>query len=328
MKSLALFSGGLDSMLAVKLITEQGIDVTALHIDIGFGSSRDRFELLQKRAEMVGADFNVINTREQFVKEILFNPKYGYGKNFNPCIDCHGNMFRIALGLLEKYGASFIITGEVVGQRPMSQRSDALKKVSALADSQERNLILRPLSAKVLEPTTPEIEGWVDRERLLGIQGRSREVQLRLAKEYGFEDYESPGGGCLLTDASMAMKIRDIQEHGEFVVEDIELLKYGRHFRLPGGAKLVIGRNREDNEYLKEINHSGYVRIKSDGLPCGVTYLSKDASEADRELAGRLFLTYTKAQRGKKSRIFIGDEELEAVPFDDKKEASKYFVVK
>ncbi len=327
MKSLALFSGGLDSMLSIKLITDQGIDVTALFIDVGFGSTNDRFELLKNRAQMVGADFEVINTREQFVKEILFDPKYGYGKNFNPCIDCHANMFRIALGLLDKYEASFIITGEVVGQRPMSQRSDALKIVSNLADSDGRNLILRPMSAKVLEPTTPEIEGWVDREKLLGIQGRSREVQLRLAKEYGFSEYESPGGGCLLTEPSMATKIRDIQEHGDFSVEDIDLLKHGRHFRLPRGAKLVMGRNREDNEQLAKIGHSGYVRIKSDGLPCGVTYLSKDASDEDRELAGRLFLTYTKAPRGEKSRVFIGDDELEIIPFDEKSEASKYFVV-
>ncbi len=326
-KALALFSGGLDSMIAIKLLTDQGIEVTALHIDIGFGGTKDNTQLLKSRAAMVGADYMSVNTREQFIQEILFNPKYGYGKHFNPCIDCHANMFRIALALLEEHNASFIITGEVIGQRPMSQRSEAIKNVTKLANQEEDGLILRPMSAKLMAPTTPEIEGWVDREKLLGIEGRSREVQLRLAKEYGFEEYESPGGGCLLTETSMAMKIKDVVAHGDFKVEDIDVLKHGRHFRLPDGAKLVMGRNKEDNEMLQKISHPDYLFARTVGIVGGLSLLSSDASQADKELAGRLMLTYTKAPKDTNGTIMIGEDTLEVMPFEDKREAQKYFVL-
>ncbi len=326
-KALALFSGGLDSMIAIKLMTDQGIEVTALHIDIGFGGTKDNSELLKSRAAMVGADLLVVNTREQFIQEILFNPKYGYGKHFNPCIDCHANMFRIALALLEEHNASFIITGEVIGQRPMSQRSEAIKNVTTLANQAEDGLILRPMSAKLMMPTTPEKEGWVDREKLLGIEGRSREVQLRLAKEYDFEEYESPGGGCLLTETSMAMKIRDVLEHGDFIVEDIDVLKHGRHFRLPDGAKLIMGRDKTDNEMLQKTSHPDYDFARTVGIVGGLSLLTKDASEADKELAARLMLTYTKAPKDLNSTIMIGEETFEVMPFEDKKSAQKYFVL-
>lgn len=328
MKALALFSGGLDSMLAIKLLTDQGIAVTALHIDIGFGGTKDNSELLRKRAAMVGADLEIVNTREQFIQEILFNPKYGYGKHFNPCIDCHANMFRIALSLLEKHGASFIITGEVIGQRPMSQRSEAIKNVTTLANQAEDGLILRPMSAKLMTPTTPEKEGWVDREKLLGIEGRSRETQLRLAKEYSFEEYESPGGGCLLTEASMATKIRDVVEHGEFTVEDIDILKHGRHLRLPDGAKLIMGRNKEDNEIIQKLSHPDYHFAKAIGISGGTSLISKDASKDDKALAAKLILTYTKTPKDTKGTIMIGDETLQILPFEDKSMAQQYFVLK
>jgi tRNA-specific 2-thiouridylase len=327
MRALALFSGGLDSMLSVKLLREQDIEVTALHIDIGFGSTTDKRELLESRAKMVGADFDMVNIRDQFIEEILFNPKYGYGKNFNPCIDCHGNMFRIALGLLDKYDASFIITGEVVGQRPMSQRADAIKNVTKLAGD-EKNLILRPLSAKLMEMTTPEIEGWIDREKLLAIEGRGREVQLRLAKEYGFKEYESPGGGCLLTEASMATKIRDVMEYGKFRVEDIDLLKHGRHLRLPDGAKLIIGRNKEDNEEIKKLSHPEYISANLVDIAGPLSLISKDATKEDRVLAARLILTYTKAPKDEESEVMLDDEVIKVMPFKDKKIAQNYFVLK
>ncbi len=328
MRALALFSGGLDSMIAIKLLTLQNIDVTALHINIGFGSKEDRSKLLNERAKMVGADLEVVDTREQFIKEILFNPKYGYGKHFNPCIDCHANMFRIALGLLKKYDAKFVITGEVIGQRPMSQRADAIKNVTKLAGDEESGLILRPMSAKLMKPTIPEIEGWVDREKLLDIEGRSREVQLQLAKEWGFKEYESPGGGCLLTEDSIAKKIEDIQKFGSFKVEDIDLLKFGRHLRLPDGAKLVIGRNKDDNEKLSKINHPDFTFIKCVDIAGPLSLISKDASKEDLNLAASLILTYTKLSSNEDGRVKIDDKEIVARSFDDKKIASKYFVVK
>ena len=328
MRALALFSGGLDSMISVKLITEQGIDVTALHIDMGFGSSKDKSEILKKRAEMVGADLEIVNIREQFVEEILFDPKYGYGKNFNPCIDCHGNMFRVAKGLMPKYGASFIITGEVIGQRPMSQRADAIRNVTKLAGDEEGGIILRPMSAKLMTPTIPEKEGWVDREKLLGIEGRNREVQLRLAKEWGFEEYESPGGGCLLTESSFEQKIKDVIAHEKFTVADIDVLKVGRHLRLPDGTRLVIGRNKEDNEQIKQIENDKFVFARANDIAGPISLISKNASQSDKELAAKLILTYTKTPHESEGSVTIGDEVIKAFPFENKSYAQQYFVVK
>ncbi len=328
MRALALFSGGLDSMISVKLITDQGIDVTAIHIDMGFGSSKDKSQLLQTRAKMVGADFDIVNIREQFVEEILFDPKYGYGKNFNPCIDCHGNMFRVAKGLMAKHDASFIITGEVLGQRPMSQRSEAIKNVTRLAGDEEGGIILRPMSAKLMTPTIPEKEGWVDREKLLGIEGRSREMQLKLAKEYGFEEFESPGGGCLLTEGAFEQKIRDLLSYEKFTTQDIDLLKVGRHLRLPDGAKLVIGRNKEDNEQIERIENDKYVFAKANDIAGPLNLISKNATIADKKLAASLILTYTKTPKEQEGSVSIGEETIKAKSLQSKQEAHKYFVVK
>ncbi len=326
MRAISLFSGGLDSMLAIKLMTEQGIDVTALHIQTGFGGTRDVREQLRRRAEMAGADFRVVDVREEYIQEILFDPVYGYGKNFNPCIDCHGYMFKIARALLPEEGASFLVTGEVVGQRPMSQRPDALKQVSKLAGDNEDKLILRPLSAKLLEPTKPELEGWVDREKLLDINGRSRERQLALAAQYGWEDYESPGGGCLLTDEAFSKKLRDFIEHEEFGVEDIDLLKYGRHFRLPGGAKLVVGRHKEDNEALQAIENPDYIPVRL-SIPGPFSLLWKGANAEDRELAARIAVTYAKSDPKENYTVRLGEEERTVSPLPNKAEAQKYFVL-
>ena len=295
MRALALFSGGLDSMLATKLITMQGIDVLALNINIGFGSRTDISELMRKRAKLAGADFEVVDARDYYLRNILFEPKFGYGKNFNPCIDCHGFMFKTAKELLDKYDASFLITGEVVGQRPMSQRPDALKSVQKLAGDEE-GLILRPLSAKIMEPTKPEIEGWVDREKLLGISGRGRETQLSLAKEFGWDDFEKPGGGCLLTDINFTKKINDFIKHDKMSVEDIDVLKNGRHLRLPDGAKLVIGRNQEENERIENIKVTKYIFLKPTQIPGPSSLLSKDASQDDLDLACRIVLTFAKTK--------------------------------
>jgi len=324
MRAISLFSGGLDSMIAIKLIADQGIDVTAIHIKTGFGGTKDVTDILESRAKMAGADFKVIDVREEYIQKILFDPKYGYGKNFNPCIDCHGYMFRIAKGIMRELGASFIVTGEVLGQRPMSQRADALKQVSALAEDKEDKLILRPMCAKLLEPTTPEIEGWVDREKLLDISGRSRERQLSLAKEYGWEEYESPGGGCLLTEAHYSDRIREFVKHDEFSVSDIDLLKFGRHFRLPDGAKAVVGRNKEDNEGLQRVQSNKYIPIK---LPIAGPFslISANASDSDKALGAKLAITYAKSSVDESYDVLVGDEVIAISPFATKKEAQAYF---
>jgi len=324
MRALALFSGGLDSMLAIKLIVDQGIDVVAIHIKTGFGSTKDISDLMRERASMVGATMEIVDVREEYIQKILFDPIYGYGKNFNPCIDCHGYMFKVARGLMQRYDASFLITGEVIGQRPMSQRSDAIAQVTKLAQDSDDRLILRPMSAKLMEATTPEIEGWVDRDRLLDISGRSREVQLRLAQEYGWEDYESPGGGCLLTQEHFSDRIREFVAHDTLTVDEIDLLKYGRHFRLPDGAKLVVGRDLEDNEGLRSITSDKYINIK---LPIAGPFslLSRDATRDDRLLAAKIAITYARSNSNESYDIDIDGDLITTSPFTHKKEAQKYF---
>ncbi len=324
MRAISLFSGGLDSMIAIKLMRDQGIDVTALHIKIGFAGTKDTADEMRRRAELAGADFRIVDVRESYIQDILFSPVYGYGKNFNPCIDCHGYMFKIAKAMMGEMGASFLVTGEVVGQRPMSQRSDALKQVSKLAEDKEEKLILRPLSAKLMEPTTPEIEGWVDREQLLDISGRSRDRQLAMAKKWGWEDYESPSGGCLLTEPIYSQKIREFMEHDTFKVADIDLLKYGRHFRLPNGAKLVVGRNQEDNESLRSLNHPDYTPITLP-VPGPYSLIHKNADRTDIELALKIALTYGKSSADEVYIVLFLGEEYQVVPFSSKTEAQKYF---
>ena len=323
MRAISLFSGGLDSMLAIKMMVNQGIDVTALHIFTGFGGKKDVRDELERRAKMAGADFKAVDVREEYIQEVLFDPKYGYGKNFNPCIDCHGYMFKIAKYMLKDLGASFLVTGEVLGQRPMSQRKDALKQVQKLAEDED-GLILRPLCAKLLEPTKPEIEGWVDREKLLDISGRNREVQLKMAADFGWDDYESPAGGCLLTEPVYSQKIREYLEFEEFSVESIDLLKYGRHFRLPDGSKLAVGRDAEDNKALRELNNSSYIGFS---LPIIGPYsvIHKDASEAEKELAAKIAITYGKCQKGQKYSVEIAGKNYEVEPFETKAEIKQYF---
>lgn len=324
MKAISLFSGGLDSMIAIKLIADQGIDVIAVHIKTGFGGTKDVTDILAERAKMAGAEFKVIDVREEYLQKILFNPKYGYGKNFNPCIDCHGYMFRVAKGVMEELGASFVVSGEVVGQRPMSQRADALKQVSALADDKEEKLILRPLSAKLMEPSRPELEGWVDREKLLDISGRSRERQMVLVDEYGWEEYESPGGGCLLTEAHYSDRIREFIKHDTFELPDIDLLKYGRHFRLPDGAKLVVGRHQEDNAGLEKIHSDKYIPIR---LPLAGPFslMSNGATAEDKALAAKLAITYARTSPQETYAVTVGDETITVSPFATKSEAQAYF---
>jgi len=309
-RALAMFSGGLDSMIAIKLMVDQGIDVIALHIKIGFGGTKDVSEVMKQRAEMAGAEFKIVDV--------------GYGKNFNPCIDCHGYMFKIAKAMMPELGASFIFTGEVIGQRPMSQRHDAMKQVAKLAEDKEEKLIVRPMSAKLMEETTPELEGWIDREKLLDISGRSRERQLAMAEAYGWEDYESPGGGCLLTESHYSDRIKEFISFDTFEVEDIELLKFGRHFRLPDGAKLAVGRDKEDNEGLQAIQSEKYVTIK---LPIGGPFslLSADASSEDRALAAKLAMTYARSSAEESYDVEVGDETIIVSPFAEKKEAQQYF---
>jgi len=323
MRAISLFSGGLDSMLAIKLIADQGVDVTALHIFTGFGGVKDVRDELERRAKMAGADFLSVDVREDYIQKVLFDPVYGYGKNFNPCIDCHGYMFKVAKYMLKDLNASFLVTGEVLGQRPMSQRKDALKQVQKLAEDEDK-LIVRPLCAKLLEPTKPELEGWIDREKLLDISGRNRQRQLELAKNFGWDDYESPAGGCLLTEPIYSQKMEEFLKYERFEVEDIDLLKYGRHFRLPDGAKLIVGRHKEDNEGLQKIENKDYISFKLP-VPGPFSLIHKNASESDLKLASQIAITYGKSEKGREYEVEILDKVYKIKPFETKAEAQKYF---
>ncbi len=324
MKAIALFSGGLDSTLAMKLIIDQGIEVLTVNINTGFGSTKDRLEHMQSMCDQVGAELRIIDIQSEFLQDVLFDPKHGYGKNFNPCIDCHAKMFAVEKRIMEHEGASFLLSGEVMGQRPMSQNKDALQTV--LNESNCDGLLLRPMSALRLAPTIAEEKGWVDREKLEGITGRSRDRQLALAKEIGLDDFESPGGGCLLTDENFGKKMFDFIKHDKFEVKDIPVMKFGRHFRLEGGAKLVIGRNREENEHLQNIDNDKYYHIKTVGLPGPHALLSKNATEEDRELSASAILTYCKTSVDNSYTLSYDGEEVTASPFTSR-EAMKPFTI-
>ncbi|WP_407368345.1 7-cyano-7-deazaguanine synthase [Helicobacter pullorum] len=323
MKALALFSGGLDSLLAIKIIKDMGIDVLALHFNIGFVGKNDKSEALKEILAQIDVPLKVIDIRKQFFDEVLFAPKYGYGKYFNPCIDCHGNMFSHAFSLLESEGASFVISGEVLGQRPKSQRAEALLQVEKLCNAQ--GLVVRPMSAKLLPITIPEQKGWIDRERLLDIHGRGRERQLKMVEEYGIKNYAKPGGGCLLTDTSIANKIKDLQSHREIVFEDMEMVKYGRYFILPNGGRCVIARNEEENQKLS-FKHPKMSKIELLNCLGPLGLVEKDSSQEDKEMAIALTLTYGKTEMDKSYKVHFEGREVEMKPFASKEKAREFLL--
>ncbi len=319
MRAIALFSGGLDSALAIKLIQEQNIEVEGVYIDLGFESNKEKIDVLKKLADNLGIKFSVIDTKEQYINEILFNPVYGYGKNMNPCIDCHANMIRVAKEYMNKTNAKFIISGEVVGQRPMSQRLPALNAVNKL--SKANGLVLRPLSAKLLPPTIPEIEGWVDREKLLGISGRDRKIQLELAKKYNLENFESPAGGCLLTDINFSKRLKDFSKYLKLTPNEIDILKVGRHFNIDG-FKIIISRNAEENFVLKEYNGDLFEKMRIIEKPGPIGLIQKNASNELKQLAADMMVSYTKFDKAEvqiDNQIFTGTKK-------DKKEFAKYLI--
>ena len=324
MKAIALFSGGLDSTLAMKLIIDQGIEVLAININTGFGSTNERYEHMQSMCDQVGAELQIIDIQNEYLQDVLFDPKHGYGKHFNPCIDCHAKMFAVAKRVMDAEGASFLISGEVMGQRPMSQNKDALQTV--LNESSCDGLLLRPLSAKRLAPTIAEENGWVEREKLEGITGRSRERQLTLAREIGLEDFESPGGGCLLTDDNFSKKMFDFIKYDTFEVRDIPVMKYGRHFRLQDGAKFVVGRNKEENAHLQAIENDKYYHLKTVGIPGPHGLLSKSATQEEKEFVAKAILTYTKAKPDEHFIVSFDSEEVTASAFDSRNVMQPYTI--
>jgi len=270
-KAISLMSGGLDSTLATKIIMDMGIEVLAVNFTSPFCTctSHHKKEMgckneALKISQELGVKIRLVPKGKEYL-QIIRNPKFGYGSALNPCIDCRIFMFRKTKEIMQSEGASFIITGEVLGQRPMSQRRDTILKIEREAGLE--GLIIRPLSAKHFEPTIFENEGIVDREKLLSIEGRSRNIQIELAAKYNINDYPCPAGGCLLTDKRFAEKLKDYFEHNstdEDYIRQMELLKIGRHFRLLDGTKIIIGRNSYENERLILLNRDENYIVESD----------------------------------------------------------------
>ncbi len=264
-RAVMLLSGGLDSTLAARMMADQGIELFALHFTSPFctcsrgtakpggngGAPAGCHSQARIVADRMGIPIRTVSKGSEYVA-IVREPRHGRGAGMNPCIDCRIFTLRKAKDYMEEIGASFIVTGEVVGQRPMSQRSDALRIIEK--HSGTAGLVLRPLSAGHCEPTLPEREGWVDRDRLLDIFGRSRKEQIRLAREWNVGDYPCPAGGCLLTDKTFSLKVRDLLDHRpEPDAVDLNLLKVGRHFRLADGAKLIVARDEPENRRLEAL---------------------------------------------------------------------------
>lgn len=246
-RALAMVSGGLDSILAAKLIKDQGIEV----IGICFKSYFFNEENAKRMTKQIDIPLEVVDFSEEHFGMVK-NPKHGWGKNMNPCIDCHAMMMRYSGELLKRFNADFIITGEVLNQRPMSQNKQALTKVRNESGFSDK--ILRPLCAKNLEETEMEKAGLVDREKLLGISGRSRKPQMELAEKWNIVDYPSPAGGCRLTEPNFAYRLKEIVvRQGDATPKEIELLRYGRHFITQNGAKIIISRTKDEGDIIKTL---------------------------------------------------------------------------
>lgn len=290
MKALCIFSGGLDSLLAAELIRVQGISVQGLFFETPFfPSGRAR-----KSASNIKLPLKVIDITKRHL-EIVKSPRHGYGGNMNPCIDCHMLMLRKAAELLEAEGAGFVISGEVLGQRPMSQNRSSMNMVAA--ESGLGNLLLRPLSAKRLAPTVPEENGWVRRDLLMDIEGRSRKPQMALAEKLGIGDYPSPAGGCLLTEKAFSRRLRRLFSHSPHPdPSEIERLKLGRHFGLGPGTTLIVGRNKKENEALPPLIRTGDVVMKPVSVPGPTAILTGPVSSKLLDLATDITVAYSDSE--------------------------------
>jgi tRNA-specific 2-thiouridylase len=297
MKAIALLSGGLDSTLATKVVMEQGIDLEAINFLTVFCTCTNKGETClasQKAVDTLGIPLKVFNVSEEYL-DVVKHPEHGYGSQMNPCIDCRIFMLKKAKTYMQNSGASFIVTGEVLGERPMSQRRDAMRLIEKEAGLE--GFILRPLSAKLLPTSIPEKEGWVDREKLLNLQGRSRKPQIKLAEQYGVNDYPCPAGGCLLTDPGFARRMKDLMFHQpHFSINDIHLLKIGRHFRFSHALKLIVGRNEEENQKIQTFSQEEDLLLKVQHYPGPLSLFRGEPDQGDIEKAAAITVRYSKAK--------------------------------
>lgn len=295
-KAIALFSGGLDSILAAELVRRQNIDVHCLTFTTPFfDAKKAQAAVKQIHLPLIVQDITAVHL------EMLKSPRYGYGRNMNPCIDCHTLMLKIAGQKMEETGSDFLITGEVLGQRPMSQNKQSLHTVAK--NSGYQDYILRPLSAGLLEPIKAQKENLIDSSQLLSIQGRGRKEQIKLAAQFGINDYAPPAGGCLLTDPIFSRRLRDLFAHrGDKNFRDFDLLKYGRHFRVSDDCKVIVGRNHADNEALKKHIIPDDLIFNMAKFP-GPLVLVPYGNESDENIAAALCVRYSDAPKDSESEV-------------------------
>lgn len=302
-KALGIVSGGLDSTLAVMALMRQGIEVTGISFATPFFGA----EKAQAAAEQIGHALIVKDISEVHL-QMLKNPRYGYGRNMNPCIDCHAMMFQLAGELMQQEGFDFLFSGEVLGQRPMSQNANALRSVAKHSGYPER--ILRPLSAKLLPITAMEEQGLVDREQLLDIQGRSRKPQQKLAKEWDYPNFPSSGGGCMLTETGFSNQLRDLLQHTpDATVNDVELLKVGRQFRLSKTAKLVVGRHQSDNERLQQLAGDQLLKLRCANFSGPLGLICGTPEQQELETAAAILASYGKGKNEPEVEVLFIDND-------------------
>jgi len=289
-RALGLCSGGLDSMLSALILRKQGIKVEWVTFETPFFSSVKA----RLASQATGIPLTIQNITEPYL-EMLKNPPCGYGKNMNPCMDCHALMFRLAGAIMEAKGFDFLFSGEVLGQRPLSQNMQSLRYVEKRSGFD--GYILRPLSAKKLPETLLEKEGLVNRDLLLGISGRSRKPQIKLAKKFGIKDYPSPAGGCLLTDKGYATRLKDLFDHQEtYTIAELQLLRHGRHLRLDKDTKIIVGRTQKDNEnIIKYHNPKADTVIKIKKYPGPIVLMPNGGKKEIIALAASICAGYSKA---------------------------------
>jgi tRNA-specific 2-thiouridylase len=308
-KAVGLISGGLDSILALRVLLDLGIEVVALNLKTPFctcDSGGRCFSLTV--TEEWGVPLRRVYGGEDYI-QMIKQPRHGYGKNMNPCLDCRIYLFTKAREIMENEGADFVFTGEVLGERPMSQRKEAMDLIER--ESGLKGKVLRPLSAKLLEPTLPEKEGRILREKLFDIQGRSRKPQLEMARRLGINEFPNPAGGCLLTDANFARKIKDSFIYKEDTLRHIQLLKIGRHFRLPTGAKVIAGRDQRENEILMDISLPSELKFTAHDCKSSYALLLGEGSPENQTWAAGVCARYSDRENLSKLAVRIWSDPIE-----------------
>ncbi len=293
-RGVLLLSGGLDSVLSGKILQEQNIEISGFFAITPFftlNRKKQQFLKVREMADWLKIPLKIKYLGDEYLK-IVEHPKFGWGKGANPCIDCRIMILKKAWNYAKEIKAEFLITGEVLGQRPMSQYLQALEKIEKRAEVQ--SLVVRPLSAKLLPPTIPEIKGIIDRGKLLSIEGRSRAKQMELAVRWNLKGYSSPGGGCLLTDPIYAKRIKYLISKGTLDKSMVHLSKVGRHFFLPGDTQLILGRDEKENQILEKFSYKG-ILLEGKGIPSPIGLL---INGDDWQFAASILLGYTKFKDG------------------------------